>query len=400
MTANDLSAFTPEIWAKRMQIYRSKKMVAMATANVELKADLYIGDTAHKPYPQSLKDDDYTKGSDVDPQDVAPVDESLVVDQAKVVPTYVDDLDKVQNKWDAAAVNADIAQKRLNGRMDGAVQDQYSNAASSLDDGDVAGTAGNYIALTTSNIGPLFTSASAKLDYWDVDDNKRAVMLPPRAVQKLKDLLSNKDTNFGDEVGRNGYIGKWGGFKCYKNNHAPFSASLNISVIPTADDTITIAGVVLTAVANGTAASAGEFSIGVSATAAIDNIVLLINGTGTPGLTTYIDVSADDREKLRRVFVAATDADPAITIAGYGEVVVSQDFTAGANIWSLQRQHFLFLEEGAIDLVVQLMPRVQFNQAQLRAGKFMLALTLYGIKAFKQGTRALIDTRIDASDWT
>lgn len=265
---------------------------------------------------------------------------------------------------------------------------------------DVGGTAGSYLTLSASNVNQLFIAAGAKLDYFDVEENNRVVLAPPRMLQAIKLLLSNKDTSFGDKVGQNGYVGRWAGFQIYKTNNAPWTGTLTTSSQITAADTLTIAGVTFTFTAASSAASAGEIALGSDAAGTTDNIVLAVAGTATGTAATYIDVSADDREKLRRQQVVATDATTSITFTAKGEIVVSEGITAAADVWSIRRQHVLFMEKGAIDIVQQRMPYVQFNQAQLRVGKFVIAVCLYGIKTFLMGSRAILDANINADGWS
>jgi len=135
--SNSLSAAKPYIWGKKMQSFRQKKQVAIAVANSELRDDLKMGVRAYKPYPNYLTDAAYTKGTDVSPQDINVTEEYLEVDTARTVPFYYDDLDRVQDKWDQDTIHANAAMQILNNKIDGSLQAQYSNAADTLDDGEL-----------------------------------------------------------------------------------------------------------------------------------------------------------------------------------------------------------------------------------------------------------------------
>lgn len=84
-------------WAAEMQGIFFKESVALALANTELRADLRDGDTLHKPYRSYLAGQTYTKGTDISTfNDLTATDEYLTVDTAKVVPFYVDDIDRIE----------------------------------------------------------------------------------------------------------------------------------------------------------------------------------------------------------------------------------------------------------------------------------------------------------------
>ncbi len=97
--SNSLSdALNPEYWARVMQLIREKKSVYIKLANMELRAVLQDGDKVNKPYRSDMRPQTYTKGTDISFKDIEATQEYLSVDVAKVVPFYVDDIDKVQNK--------------------------------------------------------------------------------------------------------------------------------------------------------------------------------------------------------------------------------------------------------------------------------------------------------------
>jgi hypothetical protein len=161
--ANSLTAFNPAYWSKRMQIIRIKEPVYRALANFEERANLKNGDTVHRPYRSSLLVQSYTKGTAVTVQDVTATDESLSVGTTKIVPFYVDDLDQLQNKWDTVNSFADDAGRELEAFIDGDFLGEVVNATDTIDDGDIGGTAGNAIVLSSSNVLKVFAAASKKL---------------------------------------------------------------------------------------------------------------------------------------------------------------------------------------------------------------------------------------------
>src|SRR3990167_7432998 len=97
--ANALTAFNPEYWTPTMQETFLKESVALGVANTELRADLKDGDTLHKPYGSYPRVQTYTKGTDITVKDIDSTDDTLTVSTAKVASFYVDDIDKIQNKY-------------------------------------------------------------------------------------------------------------------------------------------------------------------------------------------------------------------------------------------------------------------------------------------------------------
>lgn len=396
--ANSLTAFNPEYWANEMQPVFYKENVAIAIANTAYRSILSDGDVLNRPYRSALKSQTYSKGTDVTLQDVKSTNEQLSVDTAKIVPFYVDDLDRIQNKWDTVSVFAKDAMRRLNNELDRAVLSEYASAASYMDAGDVGGSAGSNITVAgtgTVNVNKVFARAKTKLGMLDVPFGGAFAVVGPHTLEELALYVSGRETTFGDTVGMNGLVGNRFGFEIRVSNNLPFTASLATATNPTANDTMTIAGVTFKFVA--TPSAAGDIDIGADAATTTDNIVAAINGSGTPGTSTYIDISDADRERLINAGIVATDNTTSIGIVGYGDIDTSETFTAVGNVWSAQTQHSLFGIKGATDLVVQKAPNVEFRQPEKKLGRTVLPWMFYGKKTFTMETRKLVDIKIDAS---
>jgi hypothetical protein len=396
--SNSLTAFNPAFWANEMQPVFYKENVAISVASTKLEETLSIGDTAHKPYRSALRDQTYTKGTDITSQDVAAVDETLTVDTAKIVPFYVDDLDKIQNKWDSATTFAQDAMRRLNNVIDRVVTNEYASAKKFLDAGDVGGSAGSAITVAgtgTVNVDRIFTRAKAKLGMLDVPMNGLFALVGPSFIEQLTLYAAGRATNFGDEVGDNGFIARRFGFEIRQSNNLPWSASLAMGTNPTANDTVTIAGVTFKFVSSiGT--TAGNVLIGAGAANSLANLVAAVNGASGAG-TTYIEPAQEDRETLINAGVVATAGSGTIAFTGYGDIPTAETLTAGGDVWSAQIQHALFGIKGATDLVLQKAPNVEFRTAEKRLGRYVYPWMVYGKKTFTQNKKMLVDVRISAS---
>lgn len=139
--ANALTTLNPELWSARTQSYIRKSGVFMAIANMEERSKLSVGDTVHRPYTSDFQVNDYTKGTDVSIQDISGTDEYLSVATTKEISFYVDDIDKIQNLYNAADIRSGQAGYRLANEMDGAFFQEVENATYDFDDGDIGGSA-------------------------------------------------------------------------------------------------------------------------------------------------------------------------------------------------------------------------------------------------------------------
>lgn len=396
--ANAITAFNPAYWMNEMQPTFYKESVALGIANVELRSDLKNGDTLHKPYRSALKDQAYVKATDITVQDVSATDEYLVVDTARIVPFYVDDLDKIQNKWDAVAEFAMDGMRRLNNVLDRAILNEYSNAKKYVDAGDVGGSAGSNISMSTSNIHKVFTRARVKISMMDVPMSDNFAIVGANMMEIINQYLAARNTVLGDDVNRNGYMGKFMGWNIYFSNNLPYSANLSIATLPTATDTVVVNGVTFTFVASiGT--TAGNVLRGADAAASRANLIAAINAASGAG-TTYVEPSVADREILvNSGIVAAAGSGTNITLTGYGDISVAETFTDGTDAWSAQTQHTIFGVKGAISLVTQKSPSVEFRVAEKRLGRYVYPWMLYGKKTFEKDKRRIVDIRISAASF-
>lgn len=380
-----------------MQEVFFKDNVAIALCNTDLRSVLVNGTRVHKPSRSYPWVKDYVKGTDIVVSDRSGADEYLDVDQIKISPFYVDDLDQMNNKWDTASMFAKDAQKGLNNVLDQAVLSQYANAGKHLYSADIGGSgATTPIALSTGNVQDIFTAAARVIDQSDSNGEKFAVV-GPRTIELLRKSIAGRETGFGDTVGSNGVIANRFGFKIFQSNNIPFTATLTTSATISAGETVTINGCVFTFRA--TASTAGDVDLGSSDAEATANLVLAINGTGTPGATTYIEPTASQRKKLLKAGIVATNATTSITLAGFGDVALSETMAQAANTYSLQKSHPLFGMVGAIDLVAPVMSNVVFNRAELRLGRYVLPYMNFGMKVFEAGADVLVDVVLDASSW-
>jgi len=399
---NDLSAFNPEAWSRDMQIVFEKENVAIGLANTELREQLPFGTIINKPYSSRPRVKNYTKGSDISVYDIDSGNEYLTVDTCKISPFYVDDLDKIQNKWDAATIHAGRAMRLLNNVLDQAVLAEYSNATSTIYAADIGESgATTAITATQANIQKVFSAASRKLDQLDVPQGDRFAVVGPRLLETLRLYVAGRETGFGETVSANGVIGNRFGFSLRYSNNLPFTATLTTSAAIANAETVTINGCTFTFKDTLTEA-AGEVYSGGSDADTTDQLVAAVNAcsTGIEGTgNTYRLPSDANAWKIAKAGIVATDATTSITFVGYGDIAVSTTMAQGANVWSVQKQYALMGMVGASDLLVQKVPNVEFRVAEKRLGKYVYPWMNYGKKTFADMEDALVAVHIDASSF-
>lgn len=303
-----------------------------------------------------------------------------------------DDLDKIQNKWDTINKFADDAGDRLDEWIDADFLGEVVQADNDVDAGDVGGTAGTSLVLSTSNVLSVFAAAGKKLNNARIGMENRFAVISPTVHQILVEYVGGRDTSLGDTTGTNGHVGKFMGFDLFMSVNTYYTATWTPADNPSESDTVTINGVVFTF--NATPSGAGSVDIGGSTAASIDNLVAAINDSGTAG-TTYIQLSDASRATLEGC--VATDGTTNLTIAfeGGGEATLAA--SEAADPWSVETAHLMFGQKGAVDLVIQKAPTVVFKEVPDKLGKNVLPWTLYGLKTFDEGDAMLVDVKIDGS---
>ncbi|MCP3684649.1 MAG: hypothetical protein GY861_18435 [bacterium] len=398
--ANDFSNFSPELWSRRIQAFLSRTLVSRVVANMEEQAGLTYGDVIHRPYASSnaLSVNDYTKGTAVTAQDISTTDESLSINIEKESTFYVDKHDEKQNKYNTPLIFADRAAYQLRNEIDGDFLDEISNAFDSIDDGDIGGTAGTAITLTTSNVIETFSSAQEKLLNNNVETDKAwYAVISPKVGNVIQQSAIASGFNVADTTFKNGYAGDFLGWKMLMSNNVRHTVSLGLATNPSENDTVVINGITFTF--NATPSGAGSINIGGTAAESVDNIVACINQTGTAD-TDYIALSTDNQNKLKNSRVIATDGTTAMTLTASGQMTCSDTLTDTSDGFAAQVAHNYLARQGATDLVMQIAPTIQKNKSPLKTGYNYLTHDLYGIKTFVEGAQRMVDLQTIAQATT
>jgi hypothetical protein len=407
--------------SKRMQVTRYSTPVFMAQASFEERATLMDGQSVVRPTFGRLYADTYTRGSDMSEQGYTETSETLTVNTIPAILLRADNFDALQHKSSLQDRLAKDGIRAVNKSIDAEYLAQVSNATSFIDAGDVGGTAGQGISLDSSNILKIYAAAQRKLQGLDVDiigakdprpeaGNMKPMggagfaNVAPEFNEQLALALAGRETVDGDMVGKNGYKSTYFSFDTFVTTNGLWEGVLAMATNPTDGDTLTINGVVITF--RGTLGStAGSVHIASTVDITRANLAEFLNAPGTSEAegtdTGYVALSEANQNKLRRMtFTNDNSADTLTVVAkGYGHVVVSETFTAAGNVWSSQISHQMFGQKGAIDMVMQKEVGVEISDIPKQFGKYIKPRALYGLKTFTEGADALVDVRVDSSNW-
>lgn len=365
-----------------------KQDVFRSLANFEEQAVLSDGQKVDRPYRSDIVVENYTKGTALTAQDLTASSDQLTVDVIKALLLYVDNVDKIQNKYSAANLWADEAAIRLSNGIDGRFLYEAFNANDTVDDGDIGGTAGNGITVTISNIVDVFAAVNLKLDANNVPEGDRFFVISPQFYSVLWKYIAGKQSMLGDKTGENGNIGEYAGLKLYKSNNVTGSARWTPANNPSNTDTITIQGITFTFVTS-IGSTAGNILIAGSTALTIDNLVALINNGGATSDSGVSNVSLSTANQRTVQEWVAVDGTTYIEVRARGASYLTVSGSDATDVWTAEQQvqNLLAGRKKSIDVVIQKEPSVEMAST-VSAGKSgvnILPMTLCGVKTFNQG---------------
>ena len=386
--AQNLDAFIPELWSRRIQYLTRNALVATQICSFEEQPDLKYGDRIHRPYPNDLVVNNYTKYTDTAQQDLIGTDEYLDIDQSKEISFAIDEVDWIQMKYDLENSYVERAAYRLSNDIDGAVLGEVVNANVTCDGSDI-GSSGA-ISLSTSNCLNAIMTAGAKLTANGCEMDKTwALVVSPKTASIIAQTVAQDWFSLADLALKNGYAGNFAGYKVYSSNNVFHKRTISFSTV-VATDAITVAGVTFTFVAS-IGSSAGNVLKGANDAAALTNLAAAINGASGAG-TTYVEVSAADRAKLKNVKAHLDGTTWVLTTAG--AVVVSTDDTT-ITVGNAE-EHAILCRPGAIDLVMQQNIDVRKTPLPKQKADYYIISCLYGKKTFTEWKNRMVDIKIAA----
>lgn len=270
---------------------------------------------------------------------------------------------------------------------------EVRNAANTFDNGDLTTLAstGTPITLNSTTVPQMTSRMSAKLRYaaQQEEQTNMALVVDSYAAADIEQYLMGKDIDIAGSVFKNGYAGIVRNAQLYVSENLAGETTLVVDVA-TAAEVVTINGVTFTAAATPT--NPGEFDVAGSADAQGQIMVDMINGTGTPGAASYIELSEANRAILDNAqvnasFDAATDT---LTITSAGRMIFSTTMSGTV----VKFLNAYFGKKGAIDLVVQDMKEADMRPTDDRRGTNVFTSYLAGIKTFADGAKKFLRVKI------
>lgn len=396
--ANTLTPLSPTYWSKIMGVKLYKKNVFRNIASFREEASLTNGQKVDRPYRADIRVQKYVKGTALTAQDITATSDVLTVDKIFAALIYVDDVDKIQNKWDAADAWSEEVITRLSNQIDADCLFEVYNANDTVDynDLDSAQTAGLGVVLTVANVLKLFTVTARKLSVANVPAENRFYVISPQVKEVLLSYLAGKESALGDKTGEAGNIGKFMGFDLYESNSLTGMIRWTPTDNPSNTETLVVNGVTFTFVSSiGT--TAGNVLIGGDTATTLDNLVSAINNNTTTA--NHVAQTGEGKDKVETTFFAV-DGTTYIDIYVKGASYITASDTADAT-FTYQKQLLMAGEKKAVDLVIQKEPSVKMAST-VSAGKDgmnILPKTLYGTKLFYDMKARVLRVEIDSSSF-
>lgn len=393
--ANALTAMSPTYWSRRMGYKLYKANVYRSLANFEEEATLFNGQIVDRQYRSDIVVENYTKGTALTAQDLTATSDQLTVNVIKALLMYIDDIDKIQNKYSAANIWADEGAIRLANAIDARFFYEVINANNTVDDGTIGGTTGNGITVTTSNIYPIFGAINQKLDVQNVPMNDRFFAISPQFRNILWQAIQGKQTMLGDRTAENGNIGEFAGLPLFLTNNLTGEAvwTPGDGLTPTDAETLTINGITFTwKTTIGT--TAGNVLAATNMTTSIDNLVALINAGGVTSDSGVSNVSLSTANQRTVQTWVAANVSGTLRVRAMGASYMTVSGSQAADVWTAAKQVQLLMagRKKSVDCVVQQYPTVKMAETT-SAGKIgmnIIPYTLFGVKTFNQGKNELV----------
>lgn len=384
---NDNAAVVKKHYANAVEDQLQLTLTAMDFAEM---VDIPNGTTKQIPRVDMRSTGDYTKYTD---QTIAPINtqsEDIVINTTPMVNFAMDPIDEQDNYISLSPEVRNDAAYAIKARIDWAFFAQVSNAKWKYDANGFGANTGTLtpVALVTGasqNYSATFANAKAGLVSTWINASALKLWVDPFIPAGLMTVGMETQGNVASESFSRGFKGTFGGMGVYESSTLTSSAVFDCATNPTAADFVYIKGVLFTFVA--TPAAAWDIDIGASADATMANLILAINGTGTPWATTYTEVSWDDRARLE--WTTAVDWTDLITItSNRGVLMASSSMTAASNDFAAQSVNAVLCEKGAIKLAMRGV-RIEERKESLNLATNTFIYARYWLKTTVRGSERM-----------
>lgn len=296
--ANDLQYAVKLHYAEATQETLEKTLTAMDLAGM---VDIPNGTTKNLPLVKMRSTGNYTKYTNQTIADVNTGNDQIVINTTPMVNFAIDAIDEQDDYINIKPELISDAAYQIKKRIDGDFFAEVLNAKWKYDANGFGLNTGTLSPITivtgaSQNISSTFGKAKSGLTNIGVNAGKLALCVDDFVTADLTTLGLEAGFNVADESYTRGFVGRFGGMNTYGVSTLSGSTTLDLATNPTAGDYVVIQGVTFTFRA--VPSLPGEVDIGGTADATAANLILAVNGTGTPGATTYIALDDDDRARL------------------------------------------------------------------------------------------------------
>lgn len=418
--------------------------VFQAFATTKLADVLHYGDTVNLQYFSDLAVNNMGGNGSYVTQAMTDTNESLVVNQNKEVSVQIPDWQTFLMHLPTRQKYAERAMARIWNFTDGQIlQSMQTNAATIVDDGTLAGTAGNPIAAGIGNVLSMFASAHEQLLNQGIEwipgksfagvphkEKIACAVVPPRVFNYIEQFMATKNSALGDRaategfIGVNKYVGMFAGFNLFVSGALPWDSKLTFTTNPTAEDTITLNTGVNKLIAGSSTSTAVTFEFATTPSAAGEIIVgdtlahtltnaanamsapyTSISNTASAGFTPFVAVTSANVYQqllLNALSAVATATTLKISVFGFGNIPIAISMTTATNVITNQVTHCIFGTNDSVALIMKREPNTDVNFVSGAVAKDFITWNVYGFKVFNYQTFQLVDAWIDASvtGWT
>lgn len=374
-------------YAKMAQENLRTNLVMEQLCSAKFRSDLRPGKTIDFPERSQVRLQDYSYSTNLTIDPYQEVSSTYTINQVKAATVNIDPLQVLTGfDLDPEGGLSDEIGYQLSRNID-----QYAIATG------LAGSLSTVAAgtVSASNQAELFNALFARLTTQRARQGFRFAVISPELAAVIANSNTANGFSLADSALRNGYAGDNAqGFRVYVTQETPYTVPLTVATNPTAGDTFTLKGYTWTYVANGTATNPGDISLGTGGSALTDtqtNTRAAINGTGTPGASTYIDFDTNTRRDLANAQVsAAAFSANASAISSYGSLMPTESFTSANNFFGTNVGSALMGVNGVIDLTVQSAPAITITQPEANVSKNMIGTTQFGAGVFSLDAPSLV----------
>lgn len=395
---NDLKL---EFWGDMQKTFFVENTALAMLSNSQLEGLISTdGRKAHRPIISMPHVGTYTPYTDITFNRKTASKQTLEVDTFSYAAEEIDITDKNQTRFPLTEGAAAIQMKVHNNKIEQAVMSKITGAFNIVE-----GAGATSLTIDTTNVLDVLEEGDTKLGGVDAPFEDRIAVFGPHVIATMRKVKMQRETGLGDTVMANGVIGPFSGYQIIQSNNLPYSAILTMDTNPTATDTVTFAGVTfqfVVALIDVTSVNYVAVKIGVDVATSRLALKNAIEGNAATKDVTWAEATGSvaivNRFTLNEKRSITITSAQSMVIAGFGDIVLSETFTAATNVFSAQEQLAVIGNKGIIDFVLQIQ-EIDTTKKEKGFADLIKSLVGYGVRMFDDGARVAVKVRVNASAW-